>query len=156
MRGLSRTDSLLFLYKIKNETRRFRVRFCQQNDASGIKICEDVIRVLSSFITIKMSTMENKQNVEDSVKNNKESSLGMNNAGATSNINITGEITIGVMAKAVLNKHQLPLAYYQCQPDPETISVFLRTCLADPTFPKFVEAVEDGIKALIEDSSEKA
>uniref|UniRef100_A0A0B6Z0Q6 Uncharacterized protein n=1 Tax=Arion vulgaris TaxID=1028688 RepID=A0A0B6Z0Q6_9EUPU len=49
MRGLSRNDSLLFMYKFQSETRKFRVRFSKKDDVSGTEICTKVIHQLSRF-----------------------------------------------------------------------------------------------------------
>ncbi|KAI8776828.1 meiotic recombination protein REC114-like isoform X1 [Biomphalaria glabrata] len=154
MRGLSRTDSLLFLYKLQNETRRFKVKFSALETKTGQEVCAEAILVLSNFITIKTNI-----NIKD------QSSEGNNLIGcqmpgtheqsiaALNNSLLHGEVTVGTMAKALLDRTNLPSAYYQCQSDSELIPQLLQTCLADPTFPAYVEAVEAQLKELISNDS---
>ncbi|XP_055871175.1 uncharacterized protein LOC106051491 isoform X3 [Biomphalaria glabrata] len=137
-----------------NETRRFKVKFSALETKTGQEVCAEAILVLSNFITIKTNI-----NIKD------QSSEGNNLIGcqmpgtheqsiaALNNSLLHGEVTVGTMAKALLDRTNLPSAYYQCQSDSELIPQLLQTCLADPTFPAYVEAVEAQLKELISNDS---
>ena len=49
-------------------------------------------------------------------------------------------------------KADLPAAYQQCDISQENISMMVRLCLTDPTFPAFVESVEKELHKIIEES----
>ncbi|XP_059158058.1 meiotic recombination protein REC114-like [Physella acuta] len=148
MRGLSRTDSLLILYKVKNETRRFRVRFCQQKNKTGTEMCIIAAQALSNFMAIKMNSETKFDLVKklQKVESNTDQSLDAHPPV------FERDVTIGSLAKAVINKHNLPLAYSQHQTNEEICPHLLHICFSDPTFPAFVESVESAIHQLISDA----
>ncbi|CAG5136456.1 unnamed protein product [Candidula unifasciata] len=61
IRGLSRSDSLLFMCKLKEATRRFRIRFCQDGTSgmSAEEACMKAVKKLSTFFPIKINIIEN-------------------------------------------------------------------------------------------------
>ncbi|XP_071483701.1 meiotic recombination protein REC114-like [Diadema antillarum] len=65
MRGFVRGDSLLFVIKIKNEARKFRVRFAKGQRSSGEAMCDDCVSCLSFFFPVKL--FEPARNLEPSV-----------------------------------------------------------------------------------------
>ncbi|KAH9512632.1 hypothetical protein Btru_038993 [Bulinus truncatus] len=101
MRGLSRTDSLLFLYKLKDETRRFKVKFSPSETKSGQEMCASAVQVLSEFIMIKTSITVNlpgDSNQEDRLNQVTGQNKASQDTLETSSI-MQGEITVGTMAK---------------------------------------------------------
>ena len=45
----------------------------------------------------------------------------------------------------------LPAAYQQCDMSKDNISMMVQLCLTDPTFPAFVESVEQELNKIIEE-----
>ncbi|XP_022101446.1 meiotic recombination protein REC114-like [Acanthaster planci] len=134
IKGAFKGDCVLFIQKIKNECRKFRVKFMQGPFPSTLKACADCIATLQAFFHIQ------------------EEGAGTSQNPAENRMTLEGEVSMGTVAKVVLGNTtlDLPLAYHHHQSSwqPEQVAGALRLCLADPTFPAFVEAVEDELKKL--------
>ncbi|BFZ21233.1 hypothetical protein BsWGS_24272 [Bradybaena similaris] len=162
LRGLSRNDSLLFMYKFKVETRRFRVRFCKEDTSnmSGEEICIKAIKILSAFFPIKTSANESvaaqstqlNYKTEEKHSDLTQSKPKISSVVLNSHAEFCGEMTLGAFAQAVLKGRSLPLAYRQHPQNLDIIPQLLVMCLADPKFPAFVEAVETAVRAVVDDS----
>ncbi|XP_072175818.1 meiotic recombination protein REC114-like isoform X1 [Diadema setosum] len=144
IRGFVRGDSLLFVIKIKNEARKFRVRFAKGQRSSGEAMCDDCVSCLSFFFPVKL--FEPPRNNEPS--STKEDAKTMMQP-------VRGEVPISDMSKSVSDPEgvALPTPYLESSvtADSGDLNKLLRFLLTDATFPAFVGAVERELKAIESD-----
>ncbi|XP_038051321.1 meiotic recombination protein REC114-like [Patiria miniata] len=137
IKGAVRGDCLLFIQKIKNECRKFRVKFKQGSFPSTVEACADCVVNLRTYFHVKQEGADTTQKP------------------AADKTILEGEVSLGTVATVLLGSKtlDLPLAYHHHQSSwqPEQLSEMVRLCLADPTFPAFVETVEDELKKLTRD-----
>jgi ribosome maturation factor RimP len=53
MRVVSKGDSILFLFKVRDENRRFRIKFSDDEKGSGLDHCKDFTRRVSYYVNVK-------------------------------------------------------------------------------------------------------
>ncbi|KAL5013118.1 hypothetical protein ScPMuIL_007388 [Solemya velum] len=139
MRGISKGDSLLVLYRLKGDTRRFRIKFSDTPDKSSSAHARICFEILSKLFPIKMSVEENKSGVVADIPC----------------LTLEGNASLGDIGKVLSSNvgAKLPLAYHQHTSLPtEHIGTFLKLCLSDVNFPAFVEAVDKELSILKQES----
>ncbi|KAL3891576.1 hypothetical protein ACJMK2_003847 [Sinanodonta woodiana] len=128
LRGVCRGSSMLIIYKLKTHTRRFRVKFKDYQNLTAVESCSKVANILSKYFPLKISNIEKDMTKETSASQT-----------------LTGEVTLGQISQVLTKKGSgsLPMAYNTiCLTQPANIDSIVRLCLADPSFPAFVESVE--------------
>ncbi|XP_025090891.1 meiotic recombination protein REC114-like isoform X1 [Pomacea canaliculata] len=102
MRGLSKTDSLLLMYKYKDGTRRFRVKFCRSRLQTGSSVCAEAADTLSKFFPVKVTEEQVMQSADKNQVRGQPAAV------------LSGEVTLGVLAETLLsgkNNEVLSAAY---------------------------------------------
>ncbi|XP_064597704.1 meiotic recombination protein REC114-like [Liolophura sinensis] len=150
IRGVAKSDSLLILYKVQGQTRRFRVKF-EEGDGA----CVSCQAKLSKFFPIKVTPLTDSNADKIPVKNSQLDDEYKKNL-SDPPIVLTGEVTLGKLAEVVtgLTKFQLPDAYKHSHLNPDYLDTFVRLCLADPSFPGFVGQVEKSLTKVIKEAAE--
>ncbi|KAK3576024.1 hypothetical protein CHS0354_014866 [Potamilus streckersoni] len=128
LRGVCRGSSMLIICRLRTHTRRFRVKFKEHENSTAVENCNKVANILSKYFPLKISSIEKDMTKETSV-----------------NQTLIGEVTLGQISQVLTKKGQgsLPMAYNAVRlTQPANIDSIVRLCLADPSFPAFVESVE--------------
>ncbi|XP_064653022.1 meiotic recombination protein REC114-like [Lineus longissimus] len=136
MRVVSKGDSVLFLCKVRDENRRFRIKFSDDEKGSGLDHCKDFTRRAAHYITVK-----NTSEVGEEKGDSKDQSPPLK---------LSGTVRLDEIATKLKNVN-LPLAYAQTNLPTEQIGTMVRLCLADPNFPAFVGQVEQELKKIKND-----
>ncbi|XP_046362913.2 meiotic recombination protein REC114-like [Haliotis rufescens] len=152
MRGMTKRDSMLLMYKVANETRRFRLKFYGCDGRTAEKQCAVCAEKLSKFFPVKMDSQTTKSM---EITSTNEKSKDAVSPQRTQVELIQGEVTLGKMAQVVSGhlKARLPVAYQHCDFPPEEIKTVIRLCLTDPSFPAFVQQVDTQLQKLIADDA---
>ncbi|XP_069106398.1 meiotic recombination protein REC114-like [Argopecten irradians] len=135
IRGTSKGDSVLIICKMKEETRRFRMQFSESSGQTEVTKCREFAERVSEYFPIKVISTEKRQNNME--KKEKET--------------LEGEITLSKIAKIVTKEDDasFPAAYRKCCNTPsDQLDFALRLCLSDPTFPAFVEEIEQKLNKI--------
>lgn len=142
MRGVANNYSILFYVRHKPYSRKFRVRFSGEDQIFAQKACDDCIEYLKHYIPIKV---QNRIKI-DQIQNENFNDAALSSKAQTDIFSSTGELTLGAMARSLLAKETLPQAYQHCHVDDNLVQGILQLCLADPTFPAFVEKVDKALQ----------
>ncbi|CAH1793669.1 unnamed protein product [Owenia fusiformis] len=133
MRAIVKGDSVLFVYKIKNDSGRFRIKF-----ESGIDQCQESMRQLNQYFHVKGLPEHDTPNILDA------------DEPITTQPNETAKL--GDLTKLLLEKNTecLPNAYQwsNLPSNAGDLDQIIRLCLADPSFPAFVGKVEEQLNKL--------
>ncbi|XP_050389112.1 meiotic recombination protein REC114 [Patella vulgata] len=150
MRGLVIGDSMMFLYKVKGNTRKFKIKFKSVNNDSGIKLCSQCTEKLSKYFPIKINSQSTTSQSQEATQDPN----GEQVQGEAVVETLEGEITLSKMAEVLSGKLKanLPKAYEEHKYPTEETGLLLRLCLTDPSFPAFVEHVEKELKNIINES----
>ncbi|XP_071804271.1 meiotic recombination protein REC114-like [Asterias amurensis] len=135
LKAAAKGDCVLFLQRIKNECRKFRVKFRQDSFSSTLEACADCLTVLRSFIKVQEEPVSPSQNATRDRQT------------------LQGEVSLGLVAKVVTGSatFDLPAAYHfdQSSWTEDRLNDAIHLCLSDPTFPAFVESVEKQLKKIV-------
>ncbi|XP_046549053.1 meiotic recombination protein REC114-like [Haliotis rubra] len=150
MRGMTKRDSMLLMYKVANETRRFRMKFYASDGITAENQCAACAERLSKFFPVKMDSPTTKS--MDVTSTNEKPKDAVNPQVSQVEL-LQGEVTLGKMAQVVSGhlRARLPVAYQHCDFPPEEMKTMIRLCLTDPSFPAFVQQVDTQLQKLIAD-----
>ncbi|KAI0242972.1 meiotic recombination protein REC114 [Lamellibrachia satsuma] len=145
MKGISKGDSMLFVYKVKNESRRFRVKFAASSHSSGTEQCSWCVALLQHHFHVK------KMNLDGSTDD-----TSMQEAGGSSEPTkvLDGTVTISKLTQVMSGqlKAALPVAYTHTNIPQEDLGNFIRLCLSDSNFPAFVGEVEKELTSFMRET----
>ncbi|XP_065661628.1 meiotic recombination protein REC114 isoform X2 [Hydra vulgaris] len=145
LRAISKSDSMLFFYKIKNEFRRFRIKFSKDDFKSAEEQCNDFVTLIAPHVHVQNAN--NSSNLQSSEVNyDADSSISSTlNRTDISQADIRQTETItNVTRNVMMQMHNLP-SYYETtnlKVNEDTNANMIKTLLLDPNFPAFVESVE--------------
>ncbi|XP_030829598.1 uncharacterized protein LOC115919724 [Strongylocentrotus purpuratus] len=144
MRGFVRGDSLLFVIKVKNEARKFRVRFARGPHHSAVATCENCAAKLSYFFPVRpYEAMERpKPPVQIAEKEV-----------------LKGEVSVQELSQVMRGDGrnvELPIPYTASATnlEPDDLNKLLRLFLLESSFPSFVEAVEKQLDSITKEDEE--
>ncbi|XP_067937661.1 meiotic recombination protein REC114-like [Watersipora subatra] len=121
-------DSLLLLHRVKDLSRKFRLKFKATVRKSSLEICDEVAQVLRQYLTVAKLDAHCQQSQPMELEPTQ---------------CLTGQVSQDVFAQAVLGKkYSLPSAYAACNYPTEGLETLVRLCIIDPNFPSFVAEVE--------------
>ncbi|XP_015199122.2 meiotic recombination protein REC114 isoform X1 [Lepisosteus oculatus] len=148
LKVIQKTDILLFRFKIKSESRMFRVQFEGSSKEEALEQCQSAVIALQQYLFVESTPVQGEASSADTHSAERKISEG-EGSGATSEIN-QGSIPIRLLAQSFLgeSKLTLPLVYRHPTLPTEQLGPFLRLCLLDQNFPAFVEQVERELKKL--------
>ncbi|XP_005096013.2 meiotic recombination protein REC114 [Aplysia californica] len=138
IRGIAKNSSLLIMIKSKPNSRRFRMRFCEQGNISAVDACVGCIQQLKEFFPVKIThTIHDRDSSEETSRTHPHHTRHQSFIHRTSE-----EVTLGDIAQALLSQETMPRAYQSSIVEPALIPGLLHLCLADPSFPAFVQQVD--------------
>ncbi|XP_078656925.1 meiotic recombination protein REC114-like [Branchiostoma floridae x Branchiostoma belcheri] len=159
LKAVHKGDSLLFVSKLNNQSRMFRVQVAPSGEQSGIACCAECVRELSKYLPVNTSVIstpvESRDKGDDRQKKDKKEDTDTGAVITKETLQITdGRVTVSDMAKILTGTVtcDLPLAYQQTNlcTDPGDMDAILRLCLTDSNFPAFVGQVETRMQEIIE------
>ncbi|XP_060734724.1 meiotic recombination protein REC114 isoform X2 [Tachysurus vachellii] len=124
-----KSDSLLFYFTLKEESRMIRVQFEGSSRSEAVDLCRKAVERLNEYLPV--GTQEQP---------------GPSSATHTTGISIQQQQYF--LGESGLS---MPLAYHHFTLPPGDTEALLRLCLLDSGFPSFVEEVENKLKALIQE-----
>ncbi|KAL8578874.1 hypothetical protein ACOMHN_022167 [Nucella lapillus] len=133
MRGVSKNDSLLFLYKHGKGTRRFKVKFANVKEKTGRQVCGDATVKLSALFSIHVATPPAPTHPTHPAQGSKEFD------DHNSTIQQEDAPFYGVGLTSL--------------PD-DVMANHLRLFLTDPTFPAFVAKVSEQLEDIMKECQE--
>ncbi|XP_028405192.1 meiotic recombination protein REC114-like [Dendronephthya gigantea] len=160
LKAYCKGDSVLFVAKTNNGSRRFRVKFANTGIKTGVDNCKDFVRVASPIMPIKMIQFQDNteasqsQFVEDSqiistpqsetLQSVQDMSLEEDN-----HLPKQGSSLPEIARQIVSNNEATGSTTTTTTNLPTSdLSVLVRLCLTDPGFPDFVDKVEKELKLL--------
>eukprot|EP00105_Crassostrea_gigas_P001976 XP_011414339.1 PREDICTED: meiotic recombination protein REC114-like [Crassostrea gigas] len=132
LRAVARGDTMLVIYRLKDNTHRFRVKF-----SGGENSCQECARQMSEFFPVKI------------LPNSTETSQREVGESCTDKAVLEGEITLARMAEVVsgATTERLWTTYDRTRSmEGVKLNSLIKLCLADPSFPAYVEQVEKELK----------
>ncbi|XP_041453532.1 uncharacterized protein LOC121406586 [Lytechinus variegatus] len=144
MRGFVRGDSLLFVIKVKNEARKFRVRFAKGPHPTAVATCEECAAKLSYFFPVRpFEPVEKPKSPVQILKKNV----------------LEGEVLaqdVSQVLKGERNDVELPIAYTAsaANMEPEDLDKLIRIFILESSFPSLVDAVEKQLDSIARDDDE--
>ncbi|XP_066298785.1 meiotic recombination protein REC114-like [Branchiostoma lanceolatum] len=160
LKAVHKGDSLLFVSKLNNESRMFRVQVAPSGKQTGIACCAACVRELSKYLPVNTSVIsstpiESKEKEGDKQKEDKKEDTDTEAAMSNETFQISdGRVAVSDMAKILTGTVacDLPLAYQQTNllTEPDHTDAILRLCLTDSNFPAFVGQVETRMQEIIE------
>ncbi|XP_031558719.1 meiotic recombination protein REC114-like [Actinia tenebrosa] len=152
LRAAVKGDSVLFMYKHNDSTRRFRIKFSTTSSQSSTDSCHDFVSKMSLHFDVReipVTEGESQIPMEDSQM------LTSSQQSGTSD-DVTGAVMTltEVAGKSTRScSNDFPKAYESSNIPTSRLGLFMRLCLTDSNFPAFVEEVE---KELLDLTSKKA
>ncbi|CAB4039070.1 Hypothetical predicted protein [Paramuricea clavata] len=150
-------DSVLFVVRMNNGFRRFRVKFANTGIKTGMDNCMDFVKVASPILPMKViplpDNMEASQSqfVEDSQAY---STPPSQTSQAVRDISFEGDnstlkegSSLPDIARQITSNDQAGSSTSTNLPTTD-LSTLIRLCLSDPGFPNFVDKVEKELKLL--------
>uniref|UniRef100_W5NB97 REC114 meiotic recombination protein n=1 Tax=Lepisosteus oculatus TaxID=7918 RepID=W5NB97_LEPOC len=158
LKVIQKTDILLFRFKIKSESRMFRVQFEGSSKEEALEQCQSAVIALQQYLFVESTPVQGNRFPMAVPSDQAFMTFPFclsyyisegEGSGATSEIN-QGSIPIRLLAQSFLgeSKLTLPLAYRHPTLPTEQLGPFLQLCLLDQNFPAFVEQVERELKKL--------
>ncbi|ESO83165.1 hypothetical protein LOTGIDRAFT_236765 [Lottia gigantea] len=150
IRGLVKGDSMMIMYKIRGNTRKFRISFKPTEAQSGIQVCQGCTDKLNKFFPVKITIEPTSESQEATQDPNKMETNETEPQVQT----LEGEVSMSTMAQVLTGqlKANLPKAYKETNLPTQDIGMFLRMCLSDPSFPDFVENVDQELKKITKET----
>lgn len=163
VRGVRKGDSMLFLYKIDDESRKFRIKFKSSSEKGAFSACSECYEHLSRYFPWKSlepdinisSQMMFSQTQFSQTTNMSTQSIPLHstllapNCIKQNNAELEGTHPISEIAQILLNKNPaLPDVYNYSNYPTDQVNYHLQLCLTDPNFPAFVQKVHDEFKIL--------
>ncbi|XP_027015170.1 meiotic recombination protein REC114 [Tachysurus fulvidraco] len=148
-----KSDSLLFYFTLKEESRMIRVQFEGSSRSEAVDLCRKAVERLNEYLPV--GTQE--QPGPSSATHTAGISIQQQQTpvAAPQEIrDVTQEsLSIKQLSQYFLGESGLsmPLAYHHFTLPPGDTEALLRLCLLDSGFPSFVEEVENKLKALIQE-----
>lgn len=130
LRAVARGDTMLVIYRLKDNTHRFRVKFSE-----GENYCQECAKQMSEFFPVKI--LPSSRSIDHSQREVGES--------CTDKAVLEGEITLAKMAEDVsgATTERLRTTYDRTRSmEGVRLNSLIKLCLADPSFPAYVEQVE--------------
>ncbi|XP_053478581.1 meiotic recombination protein REC114 isoform X3 [Ictalurus furcatus] len=121
-----KSDSLLFYFTLKEESRMIRLQFEGSSRSEAVDLCRKAVEKLNEYLPV--GTQEQ--------------------PGPSSAVHTTGISNQQQQYFLGESGLSLPLAYHHLSLPPGDMEGLLRLCLLDSGFPGFVEDVENKLKAL--------
>eukprot|EP00794_Sanderia_malayensis_P012052 gene12051-13295_t len=171
IKAVCKGDSMLILYKLQADTRRFRIKFADGEKLTSQENCLDFVRNISKYIPVKIVESENENSGSQSMlldqsQTQLNSSVEYECTSTPRNANamdkerniikdaqIFSTMSVQQIAETVLQKspaNNLPTCYKLTNPSVEAnFDAMVKSCLLDPNFPAFVDQVEKSLKTLI-------
>eukprot|EP00112_Aurelia_sp_Birch-Aquarium-sp1_P014987 Seg3283.4 transcript_id=Seg3283.4/GoldUCD/mRNA.D3Y31 product="Meiotic recombination protein REC114" protein_id=Seg3283.4/GoldUCD/D3Y31 len=176
IKAICRGDSMLFIYRIKETARRFRIIFAKDAKASEKENCKDFVQIISKHIQVKIvDTQGDDANSQASesiladcsqTQTQLSSSLEYEYMPATKSqkidkdpkstvpdAHIFGTKSIRQLTDSLMKNSMdsLPQCYKSTNmiPENENIDNLVKSCILDPNFPAFVAKVEESMKRLL-------
>ncbi|XP_067045822.1 meiotic recombination protein REC114-like [Acropora muricata] len=165
MQAVVKGDSMLIIYKINSNCRRFRVKFSKSNGRSAVDNCRQVIAEISPHIHVReVSTAcgaETDSQAQMDVDSQLVSPESQNTQGNAATVRSTTSnsipssdakgLTVSDLARKVSTSESRDFAN-QCighvGVPQDRLNLLIRLCLTDSNFPAFVEAVEKELTSL--------
>lgn len=155
MKALSKDDSMFFLAKHGNQSRRFKVRFLPAEKCNSTEQCNNCTSVLMKYFPIKICSNPTQCSSDTASQTpdagDKSAFIGCNERGEAT----LGEITTSLLQKE--NKLDIPDVYNQIQSLPfasAQLNQLIALSLTDPTFPAFVNQVDNLLNSLMDQNLE--
>ncbi|XP_048590060.1 meiotic recombination protein REC114 [Nematostella vectensis] len=142
LRVAAKGDCAVFLYRVKTETRRFRIRFAKAGTTSSVELCKDFVTSVTPYFPVReIPDNDTQVPMEDS------QAFACSQTSSGDAVDETGSsdesMTVSEMARKVTSgARDLPRAYESTNLPTSRLNTMLRFCLTDPNFPAFVDAVE--------------
>ncbi|XP_078574971.1 meiotic recombination protein REC114-like [Branchiostoma floridae x Branchiostoma japonicum] len=158
LKAVHKGDSLLFVSKLNNESRMFRVQVAPSSQQDGIACCTACVKELCKYFPVNTSVIPStpeESRGKDDDKQTEDKKEDTETAIAKETLQISdGRVTVPDMAKILTGAVtcDLPIAYQQTNllTDPGHMDAILCLCLTDSNFPAFVGQVETRMQEIIE------
>ncbi|CAH3159252.1 unnamed protein product [Pocillopora meandrina] len=156
LKGIVKGDSMLFLYRMNNDCRRFRIKFKRSADRLAIENCRHFVFEISPKIPVRelpASTESDSQvPMEDSqliLSDSQPTNRGTTDSAGCGSASVG--LTLPVLANKITSVESRLDAVQSGSnliAPQDQLSLMIRLCLTDSNFPDFVEAVEKELKSL--------
>ncbi|KAJ7382498.1 hypothetical protein OS493_034660 [Desmophyllum pertusum] len=157
LKAVVKGDSMLFMYKMNNDCRRFRIKFNKSSARSAMENCRQFISEISPQIPVRempvaaSAESDSQMHMEDSqfVSPDSQHVTNRGTAGSISCSSTTSASASGLTLPDLANKitssepgRDAAQASGHIDIPQDQLSLMIRLCLTDSNFPAFVEAVE--------------
>ncbi|XP_071750440.1 meiotic recombination protein REC114 [Centroberyx gerrardi] len=146
-----KSDNLIFRFTVKGESRMMRMQFGGSSRAEALKECSSAVVKLMEYLPVT--------NQDDTTPPPNQPPTEITAPAMQGEaVGVEPEVVQGSLPIKRLTQHflgergvSLPLVYRHCSLPQGDLEPFLRVCLLDPSFPAFVEEVEEELKKLLQD-----
>ncbi|XP_015246884.1 PREDICTED: meiotic recombination protein REC114 [Cyprinodon variegatus] len=149
-----KNDNLMFRFTVKGENCMMRMQFAGSSTAEALNQCSRAVEKLMEYVPVTAvevsATHPNQPPTEDppAAQQSRQEETGQGEAGAVQGAVSIRRLTQHFMGEAPL---ALPNIYRHNSFALGDMEAFLRVCLLDPSFPAFVEKVQEELEKLTEE-----
>nr|XP_020448037.1 meiotic recombination protein REC114 isoform X1 [Monopterus albus]XP_020448039.1 meiotic recombination protein REC114 isoform X1 [Monopterus albus] len=142
-----RSDNLMLRLTLEGESRLIRMQFDGRSRAEAIKECSSALEKLMEYVPVTTEDDAPLPSNQPPSETSRVTAMG-----------VEPEVVPGSLSLKRLAQHYLgeaavtlPRAYYHGSLEQGDLEPLLRVCLLDPSFPAFVEKVEEELKKLVQE-----
>ncbi|XP_013880996.1 meiotic recombination protein REC114 [Austrofundulus limnaeus] len=151
-----KSDNLILRFTVKGETRMIRMQFDGSSTAEAINQCSSAVEKLMVHVPVTtqgVASVQPNQPPTEVPAPGTQPSCQEKTAGTGEREVVQGTLSIKRLAQHFLGDTPvaLPQMYNHSSLAEGDLEPFLRVCLLDPSFPAFVEKVEEELKKLLKD-----
>ncbi|XP_053356478.1 meiotic recombination protein REC114 [Clarias gariepinus] len=146
-----KSDSLLFYFTLKEESRMIRVQFEGSSRTEAVDLCRKAVERLKEYLPVGTQEQPGTSSSTHTTGMSNQQQQAPGAAPQVIHDVIQETLSIKQLSQYFLGMSglSLPLAYHHCAVPTGDMDGLLRLCLLDSGFPGFVEDVEKKLKALI-------
>ncbi|KAM4744989.1 meiotic recombination protein REC114 [Anableps anableps] len=149
-----KSDNLMIRFIVKGESRMIRMQFDGSSTAEAVNQCSRAVEKLVEYVpvtSLEVAATHPNQPPTEVPPAAQQACQGK--TGPTEPEAVQGSVSINTLTKHFLGETALalPNIYSHCSLAPGDLEPILRVCLLDPTFPAFVEKVQEELGKLQEE-----
>ncbi|XP_068735713.1 meiotic recombination protein REC114-like [Montipora capricornis] len=151
LQAVVKGDSMLIIYKMSNDCRRFRIKFSKSNERSATENCRQFIAEISPQISVREISTGSSTESDSQVPMDVDSQLVSPESQHVQSNRVVDGLTLSDLARKVSSSESRDCSH-QCYGHvgvpKDRLNLLIRLCLTDSNFPAFVEAVEKELTSL--------
>ncbi|XP_068178293.1 meiotic recombination protein REC114 isoform X2 [Antennarius striatus] len=154
LKVFQKSDNLMFRFTVKGEGRMMRMQFYGSSKAEAIKMCSSAVEKLMEYIPVTTQANTLPHPGQSSAEGSAPAIQSMQEkAVAVEPEVVQGSVTFKRLTQHFLGETSMTLPEIYCYSSlaQGNLGPILRACLLDPTFPAFVQKVEEELKKLVEE-----